>query len=125
VAIEYGTRLLNSRLFAKRRTNLEKGQQALRNNGGRAVFLARFTAFLRAVLPGLAGTVRMPYRRFLGFNAAGGLVWALRFTLLGYLAGASYQQVETIAGRTSEVVLAVVVLTVVVYVIRRRRDRDT
>jgi membrane protein DedA with SNARE-associated domain len=56
----FGTRLLASRIFAKRRAGLEKGRDALRRHGGKAVFLARFTAFLRAVMPGLAGTARMP-----------------------------------------------------------------
>jgi membrane-associated protein len=123
VGRQFGTRLLESRLFARHRTGLAKGQQALRANGGRAVFLARFTAFLRAVMPGLAGTDRMPYRRFLAFNAAGGLVWALGFTLLGYLAGASYHTVEKIAGRVSLGILAVVVIAGVgIMTWRRRRE---
>jgi membrane-associated protein len=121
VGRQFGTRLLNSRVFAGRREGLEKAQQALRRHGGKAVFLARFTAFLRAVMPGLAGTARMPYRRFLAFNAAGGLVWAVGFTLLGYLAGASYHKVEKVAGRTSEVILAVLVTAVIAFVILRRR----
>ena len=60
----FGSRLLKSRVFAKRQKGLEKGQRALRDNGGRAVFFARFTAFLRAVMPGMAGTARMPYPGF-------------------------------------------------------------
>ena len=40
----------------------------------------------------------MRYPRFLAFNAAGGFIWAVGFTMLGYLAGASYQRVEKIAG---------------------------
>jgi membrane-associated protein len=125
VGRHFGTRLLDSRIFARHRRGLERGQQALRQNGGRAVFVARFTAFLRAVMPGLAGASHMPYRRFLAFNAAGGLIWATGFTLLGYLVGAGYRSVENIAGRASEVILALVVLAVIVFVIRRRRrERD-
>jgi membrane protein DedA with SNARE-associated domain len=121
----FGTRLLASRIFAKRRAGLEKGQDALRRHGGKAVFLARFTAFLRAVMPGLAGTARMPYPRFLVFNAAGGVVWALGFTMLGYLAGASYHTAEKVAGRASGVILGLVILAVLIFVIRRRRaERD-
>ena len=90
------------------------------------MFLGRFTAFLRAVMPGLAGTVRMPYRRFLAFNAAGGLIWAVGFTVLGYLAGASYQKVEKIAGRASAALLAILILALLVVLIRRRRrEPDT
>ena len=89
------------------------------------VFIGRFTAFLRAIMPGMAGTARMPYRKFLAWNAAGGLVWGLGYTLLGYLAGASYKTLETYAGGFSEVILAAVLLAILVWAIRRRRhDRD-
>jgi membrane-associated protein len=126
VGRHFGTRLLASRLFANRQRALERGQQALRDNGGRAVFLARFTAFLRAVMPGLAGAAHLPYRRFLAFNAAGGLVWALGFTLLGYFAGASYHTVERVAGRASLAILALIAVIVAVLVVRHRRaERDT
>jgi len=125
VGRHFGPHLLSTRVFARRQQGLNRAQETLRAKGGRAVFLARFTAFLRAVMPGLAGTARMPYPRFLTFNAAGGLIWAVGFTMLGYLAGASYQRVEKIAGQASAILLAVVVVAVLVFVLRRRRqDRD-
>ena len=75
-------------------------------------------------MPGLAGTAHMPYRRFLAFNAAGGIVWGAGFTLLGYAAGASYKEVQRYAGRASEVILALVLVLVIVLVVRhRRRER--
>lgn len=121
VGRHFGERLLGSRIFANRQRGLEKGKETLRRHGGRAVFIGRFTAFLRAVMPGLAGTARMPYRRFLVFNAAGGIVWGAGFTLLGYAAGASYRQVQHYAGRASEVVLALAVIVIIVLVVRHRR----
>jgi membrane-associated protein len=125
VGRRYGNRILGTRIFARRQRGIERGKKMLHDYGGRAVFLSRFTAFLRAVMPGLAGTAPLPYRRFLVFNAAGGVVWGLGFTLLGYLVGASYRKVETIAGRASEIILGAVVVLVVVLVIRhRRRERD-
>jgi len=126
VGRRFGTRLVGTRVFARRQQGLVRAQQTLRATGGRAVFLARFTAFLRAVMPGLAGTARMPYRRFLAFNAAGGLIWAVGFTLLGFLAGASYQKVEKIAGQASAGLLAILVLALLIVLIRRRRrERNT
>jgi membrane-associated protein len=125
VGRRYGERLLGLRVFDRHRRGVAAGQARLVAIGGRAVFLARFTAFLRAVMPGLAGTARMPYRRFLVWNAAGGLVWGAGFTLLGYLAGASYRRIEGYAGTVSEVVLAVVLLTALIWTVRARlRDRD-
>jgi membrane-associated protein len=125
VGRRYGNRILATRMFARRQGGIERGRKLLNDYGGRAVFLSRFTAFLRAVMPGLAGTARLPYRRFLVFNAAGGVIWAVGFTLLGYLVGASYRKVESIAGRASEIILGVLVLLAVLLVIRhRRRERD-
>jgi len=123
-----GTRLLDARFLVKRRRRLDKAQDFLRRRGGAAVFLGRFVAFFRAVMPALAGTSRMPYPRFLAFNAAGGIVWGSGFVLLGYLAGNSYQQVEKTVGRTAAlVVLAVVVLGLLIWRIRKHRaesDRE-
>jgi membrane protein DedA with SNARE-associated domain len=76
-------------------------------------------------MPGLAGVARMPYGRFLAFNAAGGIVWALGFTFLGYLVGASYHEAENVAGWVGEAVLGVIIAVAVVLVIRhRRKERD-
>jgi membrane-associated protein len=67
----------------------------------------------------------MPYRRFLAWNAAGGLVWGVGVTLLGFFAGASYAKVAHELGRGSAALLAVVVVAAVVtWVVRRRRRED-
>lgn len=67
-----------------------RGPGLLARRGGSAVFLGRWVAFFRAVMPALAGTARMPYARFLVFNAAGGITWGAAVVLVGYAAGASY-----------------------------------
>ena len=53
--------------------NWAKAEAFLNGRGGRAVFAARFVAVVHALLPVVAGTVRMPYRRFIGWAAAGSL----------------------------------------------------
>ena len=64
----------------------------------------------------------MPYRRFLAYNAAGGLIWGTGFVLLGYLAGNSYAAVERTVGRGAALaVLAVVVVGLLAWRIRRHR----
>lgn len=121
VGRHFGSRLLRSRLLRSRQKGLDRAQEFLRAKGGRAVFIGRFTAFLRAVMPALAGTARMPYGRFFLFNAAGGIIWASGYTLLGFAAGASYKKVESVAGQASGGLLAVVVVIVVALAIRSRR----
>ncbi len=58
-------------------------------HGGKVVFFGRFVAILRTFAAFLAGTTRMPWRRFALANAAGGVVWATLMGLLGYGLGAS------------------------------------
>jgi membrane protein DedA with SNARE-associated domain len=55
--------------------------------GAWAVFLGRFIALLRIFAGPLAGALRMPYRRFLAANAAGGIVWAGGTTFVVYHLG--------------------------------------
>jgi membrane protein DedA with SNARE-associated domain/membrane-associated phospholipid phosphatase len=92
----------------------DKAEAYLRAKGGRAIFMGRFIGVLRALVPALAGMSGMPYRTFLPWNLAGGLIWAPGFVLLGYLAGGSYQKVERIAGRASLLLLLLLVLTATV-----------
>ena len=118
----WGTRLLDLRVFATHRQRLQDAQDFLARRGGLAVLLGRWVAFFRAVMPALAGTSKMPYRMFLPFNAAGGIVWGTVVVLVGYLAANSYAQVERAIGRDSALIaLAVVLALVVVWRVRRRK----
>lgn len=121
-----GPRLLASRRLDGRRERLDQAQQLLARRGGWAVLLGRWVAFFRAVMPALAGAVRMRYPTFLLFNAVGGALWGAVVVTAGYLAGASYAAVEKTMGRGAAVVVLVVVLVVLaVWQLRRRRtERD-
>ncbi len=119
----YGTRLLAHRFLDKRRGQLDKARDFLARKGGSAVFLGRFVAFFRAIMPALAGTSKMPYRRFIVWNAIGGLTWGIGFVLVGFLAGNSYQTVATRAGRGTAIIVAVIaVLAFAVWRIRNHRN---
>ena len=51
---------------------------------GGAIFFGRAQALLRALVPALAGMNKVPYRTFLKWNAAGGIVFSSIVVLLGY-----------------------------------------
>ena len=119
-----GPRILAVGLLRRHAERLERARGTLRERGGGAVFVARFTAFLRAVMPALAGVSGMPYRRFLAYNAAGGVVWGAGVVLLGYFAGQSYATAARLLGRTTAVVLVAAVLALVVGTLVRRHRRQ-
>ena len=118
-----GPRVLQLRVLTKRRTRVDQARDFLARRGGSAVFLGRWVAFLRAVTPFLAGTARMPYPKFLAWNALGGITWGATVVLLGYAAGASYAKVEKTFGRDAAFIAAALVfVAVVVWRVRKRRE---
>jgi membrane-associated protein len=116
----FGDRLLRTRALRRHRDKLAKAQDLLRRRGATAVFIGRFTALLRAIMPALAGSARMPYGRFLVFNALGGLTWGVGYTVGGYLAGTAFEQVAQWAGRVLAIAVAVVAVAALVWWLRRR-----
>ena len=118
----FGPRVVRWRLLDRHQARLALARGTLRDRGGPAIFLGRFTAFFRAVMPGLAGLSEMQYRRFLVWNALGGLIWGVGFCLVGYFAGASYEKVAAKIGTGSALVIGTIVLVaLVVWHLRRRR----
>jgi membrane protein DedA with SNARE-associated domain len=118
-----GPRLLTWHVLDKRRRRLDEAQDFLARRGGSAVLLGRWVAFFRAVMPALAGTARMRYPKFLAYNATGGILWGAAVVTAGYLAGASYAKVEKTFGRDGAlVVLAVVVVALVAWRVRKHRS---
>jgi membrane-associated protein len=121
VGQKFGRRLLDTRLLRNRRSLLDRILEQLNRRGSIAVFMSRFTAFLRAVTPGLAGMSDMPYRVFFPANVAGGIVWGTAYCLLGYFVGNAYQRIESISSVASDVLLGLLAVLIVVLVIRGRR----
>jgi membrane protein DedA with SNARE-associated domain len=96
----------------------------LERYGGPAVFLGRFVAFARALIPGLAGMSGLRYRIFLFYNALGGLLWGVGYTLLGYVVGVSFERILSQVGLWSVVgVAGIVVVAFVVRLLVKRRHR--
>jgi membrane-associated protein len=118
----FGPKVLEGKMFDKHRHRVEKARDLLRRRGGVAVFVGRWTAFFRAMMPALAGASGMRYRKFLAWNAIGGIAWGTTFVLLGHAAGTSYHVIEKQVGHWVAIVVAgLVVLGLVVWHFRRRR----
>lgn len=117
VGDKWGAKILQLPLLRKRQKGIQLALEQLRRRGALFVFVGRFTAFFRAVIPGLAGLSKMRYRVFLPANAAGGLCWGVLFLLAGYYVG---QAIEGAASIASYVLLGIIVLGVIALVIRHR-----
>jgi len=100
---------------------VRRSQELLARFGGPAVFLGRWVALARALVPGLTGMSGMRYRTFLLYNAIGGITWGVTFVMIGYVAGQSYAAVARTVGVYSLVIVGTAALAVVAIVVVRRR----
>ncbi len=124
VGERWGHHLLKLPIVRHRQFLINSALEGLRRRGPIYVFIGRFTAFLRAVMPGLAGMSKMHYRKFLMANAAGGLVWGVSFTLLGYYAGSALTKVEKYASWAGIALVALLIGGVLtIHVVTKRRER--
>ena len=84
-----------------------------RYHGG-AIFFGRAQALLRALVPALAGMNRVPYRQFIKWNAAGGIVFSTIVVLLGYEFASSLATLEKYLRYWAIFFLAVVVVVIII-----------
>ena len=101
---------------------LKIGIWLFRRHGGKVVFWGRFVSILRTWAAFLAGANHMEWRRFLVFNAAGGIVWATLYGVVYYVFGASLQKLST----TIDVALGIgsVVILIAFVVWTRRKEAE-
>ena len=66
------------------RKGLPPAERFFAKHGSKTVFLGRFVAFLRVTSAWLAGISHMPWKRFLVWNAAGGIAWATLVAVISY-----------------------------------------
>ena len=119
------SRILKIRLlhFLINEKSLEKVERYFESHGGKTVFVGRFGPGLRSMTPLFAGVTRMSYYRFIPYNVAAGLVWAVAYSLVGYVFGQYWGELLAVAKSFGFSVVALVALVIVALVLRRRYRR--
>lgn len=101
---------------------LKIGIWLFRRHGGKVVFWGRFVSILRTWAAFLAGANHMEWRRFLVFNAAGGIVWATLYGVVYYVFGATLQKLSTSIDVTIGVAGAALLVAFVVWTRRKEAE---
>lgn len=90
-AISYWVgRLLEHRIkdvwpFVNYKPQIAKGEEFFRRHGGKSVFIGRFIPGVKAIVPGVAGMLGMPWPRFFVINVISAFAWAAAHILPGLL----------------------------------------
>lgn len=100
-------------------SKLKLGRYLFLRHGGKVVFFGRFVGILRTYSAALAGANHMKLRRFMAFNASGGVIWAVIYGLGYYYAADVFTKVGAAAG-VALIVIAVGVAVGIFLFIRSR-----
>lgn len=100
--------------------NLARVERYFEAHGGKTVFVGRFGPGLRSMTPLFAGVTRMKYYRFLPYNVAAGIVWAVAYSLVGYVFGQYWDELLTVARSLGYGVVVLAGLALLAYFLRRR-----
>lgn len=116
----FGRKMLNNKKFTLvKQENLDKADALIAKYGSWAVFLARFMPIVRTIVPFVVGMGRLDYKKFISFNALGGITWVTLFLCLGYFFG----NIPVIADHFTLVVLGIIALSVLPIVIAFIKSR--
>ncbi|WP_371779999.1 DedA family protein [Streptosporangium subroseum] len=109
----FGSRIRNSRLSMRlgegRWTHAERLASGQRT--GWALVTSRFVPLLHSIVPVAAGTLSMPYLRFIAWEAAACTVWAATYLGIGSLAGNAFHDHGSRIGYAVSAALVLVILT--------------
>jgi membrane-associated protein len=117
----HGASLLRLLPGSRRRRRVGEVERLLNRHGGKVVFASRFAAVVGDFVPFVAGTGRMPYGRFVTFEAPADVIWAVAVGLLGFLLGENVELLDRFLRNFGWAMLGVVVVGVGLYVRSPRR----
>ena len=107
-----------SRLFNPQ--HVVRAHEYFEKYGAKTIVIARFVPIVRTFAPIVAGIGTMKYRTFVIYNIAGGLLWGVGVTSLGYFLG----EIDAVKNNIEIAILVIVfvsLLPMVVELIRHRR----
>jgi membrane-associated protein len=87
-----GHRIVERFFKGERRKRIDWAEKQVRERGGYLIVVGRFIPAGRTAITLACGLLEMPWRRFIAFDVAAGLVWASYAALLGYLGGRTFER---------------------------------
>ena len=110
----FGRKLIENKKFTLiKKENLEKADALIDKYGSFAVFIKRFMPIIRTIVPFVVGMGKLDYKKFMIFNALGGICWVTLFLSLGFFFG----NIPIVANNFTLVVLGIIILSLIPIVI--------
>lgn len=103
---------------------IRKGESFFASHGASAIFWGRFIAGIRVLAGPLAGTLRMPWRRFFLFNFLGAAAWVTIVASAGYFLGGHSHRLLRVVRQANLAVLAVILIAAAFWLWKRYQARS-
>jgi len=95
--------------------NFQKTRTLLNEHTGKTIIIGRFNSVTRSFSPFAAGSVNIPFYKFLFYDIIGGITWAITFSGLGYFFGHNYRSITNYFGEFFVVAFIIGALIVYAY----------
>lgn len=106
------------------REDIEQAFDWFERHGTKAVFLARLVPGVRSLISIPAGTCGMQIAPFLFYTTLGTALWSALLATAGMILGAQYQQVGRVLQWATYALVALVLLSVVRWIVKRRSETN-
>ncbi len=118
----FGRKLVDNKKFTLiKKENLDKADALIAKYGSFAVFIKRFMPIIRTIVPFVVGMGKLDFKKFMIYNALGGICWVILFLCLGYFFG----NIPIVADNFSLVVLGIVFLSILPVIIAFIKSKRT
>jgi membrane-associated protein len=87
-----GERIVERFFKGERRKRIDWAEKQIEERGPYLIVIGRFIPGGRTAITLAAGLLEMPWRKFIVFDVAAGIVWATYAALLGYVGGRTFEE---------------------------------
>lgn len=118
---KFGRGLFSENARVLKTTHLVKAESFFVRHGGKALVLARFVPVVRTYVPLVAGASSYRYRKFVGWNVMGAVLWVTVMLTAGRLLGG----VPFVAEHVDLMAITIVILSIIPIVVHVMTSRKS
>ena len=117
----FGRKLIQNKKFTLiKNEHLDKADALIAKYGSFAVFIKRFMPIIRTIVPFVVGMGNLEFKKFMIYNALGGITWVVLFLCLGFFFG----NIPVVADHFSLVVISIVFISILPVIIAFIKEKS-
>ncbi len=105
-----------------KQAHIDIGRGFFSRHGGKSILIGRFIGIIRPIVPLIAGSIQMSFRKFIFWNILGAFLWVTFYMMIGYFFGQHTQFIVDIFSKIGWGML-IVIIPVGWFMYKRYRDK--